>query len=96
MPKPVISPNQALEISQVLQPGEEFSILWRCSLAFSPSQSQERALKAFPANWQQKSPASRSPIKPAHLKLKRHCMTGTWSLKPCRIKPTCSSKSGGS
>ena len=52
MPKPVISPNQALEISQVLQPGEEFSVLWRCSLAFSPTQSQERALKAFPANWQ--------------------------------------------
>ncbi len=52
MPKPVISPNQALEINQLLQPGEEFSILWRCSLAFSPTQSQERALKAFPANWQ--------------------------------------------
>ena len=52
MPKPVISPNQALEISQLLQPGEEFSMLWRCSLAFSPSQSQERALKPFPANWQ--------------------------------------------
>jgi len=52
MPKPVISPNQALEISQLLQPGEEFSVLWRCSLAFSPAQSQERALKAFPANWQ--------------------------------------------
>jgi hypothetical protein len=52
MPKPVISPNQALEISQLLQPGEEFSMLWRCSLAFSPSQSQERVLKPFPANWQ--------------------------------------------
>ncbi len=52
MPKPVISPNQALEISQLLQPGEEFSVLWRCSVAFSPAQSQERALKAFPANWQ--------------------------------------------
>ena len=51
-PKPVISPNQALEISQLLQPGEEFSVLWRCSAAFSPSQSQERALKAFPTNWQ--------------------------------------------
>jgi hypothetical protein len=52
MPKPVISPNQALEISQLLQPGEEFSVLWRCSLAFSPTQSQERALKPFPVNWQ--------------------------------------------
>ena len=51
-PKPVISPNQALEISQLLQPGEEFSVLWRCSAAFSPSKSQERALKAFPTNWQ--------------------------------------------
>lgn len=52
MPRPVISPNQALEISQLLQPGEEFSVLWRCSVAFSPTQSQERALKAFPVNWQ--------------------------------------------
>jgi len=51
MPKPVISPNQALEVSKLLQPGEEFSVLWRCSLAFSHTQSQERALKAFPANW---------------------------------------------
>ncbi len=52
MPKPVISPNQALEISKLLMPDEEFSVLWRCSLAFSPTQSQERALKPFPANWQ--------------------------------------------
>ncbi len=51
-PKAVISPNQALEISQLLLPGEEFSTTWRCSLAFSPAQSQERALKPFPANWQ--------------------------------------------
>ncbi len=52
MPKPVISPNQALEISKLLMPDEEFSVLWRCSLAFSPTQSQERALNPFPANWQ--------------------------------------------
>jgi len=51
-PKPVISPYQALEISRLLLPGEEFSTAWRCSLAFSPAQSQERALTAFPANWQ--------------------------------------------
>ena len=51
-PKPVISPHQALEISKLLQPGEEFSTSWRCSLAFSPAQSQERALKPFPVNWQ--------------------------------------------
>ena len=51
-PKPVISPNQALEVSKLLLPGEEFSTIWRCSLAFSPTQSQERALKPFPANWQ--------------------------------------------
>ena len=51
-PKPVISPHQALEISKLLLPGEEFSTTWRCSLAFSPAQSQERALKPFPANWQ--------------------------------------------
>jgi len=51
MPKPVISPHQALEISKLLQPGEEFSAVWRCSVAFSPAQSQERALKAFPVNW---------------------------------------------
>jgi hypothetical protein len=52
MPKPVISPNQALEVSKLLMPGEEFSTTWRCSLAFSPAESQERALNAFPANWQ--------------------------------------------
>lgn len=51
MPRSVISPHQALEISRLLQPGEEFSVLWRCSLAFSPTQSQERALKVFPVNW---------------------------------------------
>ncbi len=51
-PKPVISPHQALEITKLLLPGEEFSTTWRCSLAFSPAQSQERALKPFPANWQ--------------------------------------------
>jgi len=52
MPKAVISPNQALEISQLLLPGEEFSVAWRCSLALSSTQSQERAIKPFPANWQ--------------------------------------------
>ena len=51
-PKPVISPKQALEVSKLLLPGEEFSVLWRCSLAFSPTQSQERAHKPFSANWQ--------------------------------------------
>lgn len=51
-PKPVISPHQALEVSKLLLPGEEFSAIWRCSLAFSPTQSQERALKPFPLNWQ--------------------------------------------
>lgn len=51
-PKPIFSPNQALEISQLLMPGEEFSAIWRCSLAFSPIQSQERAQKPFPVNWQ--------------------------------------------
>lgn len=52
MPKPVISPHQALEVGKTLLPGEEFSVLWRCSLAFSPTQSQERTLKPFPVNWQ--------------------------------------------
>lgn len=52
MPKPVISPNQALEVSQLLLPDEEFSATWRCSLAFSPTQSQERALKPLPTHWQ--------------------------------------------
>jgi len=51
-PKPVLSPHQALEVSKLLLPGEEFSTIWRCSLAFSPTQSQERALKPFPLNWQ--------------------------------------------
>ena len=52
MPKPVISPNQALEVNKLLMPGEDFSTLWRCSLAFSAARSQERTLKPFPANWE--------------------------------------------
>jgi len=51
-PRPIISPIQALEISQTLLPGEDFSVNWRCSLAFSPIQSQQLASKPFPANWQ--------------------------------------------
>lgn len=52
MPRSVLSPNQALEISKLLLPGEEFSATWRCSLAFTAEQSRERASLPFASNWQ--------------------------------------------
>ena len=50
-PKPILSPQKALEVGQTLLPGEDFSVSWRCVLAFSADQCQQRLSVPFLPNW---------------------------------------------
>lgn len=51
LPKPVMSPQISLEGSNLLQPGQDSSVFWRCVTAGSAKENEERGFAIFPANW---------------------------------------------
>jgi hypothetical protein len=50
-PKPVISPQTALELQQNLSADESLTVFWRCTVSEQNSENQKRTFAPFPENW---------------------------------------------